>query len=47
MADAERLLAIVLRSDAGHRYHRATLDRRGQEALVKIGRARKETRTMP
>jgi len=47
LAAAERLLGIILKSDAGHRYQRATLDRRAQEALRKIGQAREETRTAP
>ena len=44
LAAVERLLAIVLRADACHRYHRATLDRRAQEAQRKINQAREEAR---
>jgi len=44
LAAAERLLAIVLRSDSCHRYNRATLDGRAQEALRKINQAREEAR---
>ena len=44
LAEAERLLAVVMKPDSGHRYHQATLDRRGQEALRKISEARAEIR---
>ena len=47
LAAAERLLSIILKSDAGHRYQLSTLYRRAQEALRKIGQARKETRSTP
>ena len=44
---AERLLSIILSADAQYRYQQATLDRRAQEALRKIGQARAETRATP
>ena len=46
LAAVERLLAIVLKADAPHRDHQATLDRRAQEALRKLSQAREETRRM-
>jgi hypothetical protein len=47
LAAAERLLALILTSGAGHRYSKATLGRRAQEALGKISAAREETRARP